>query len=140
MATVSISEAARLVGKSRSVLYATYIKKGKLSVIKNSTTGKPEVDISELLRVFGKLIGQADTDSKKDTLGHDRTVEKDSEYNAMETELKGVLTLLRVREEQLSEAKEREAKLWQQVQDLTSAVRLIENKSETTKKRKWWFL
>ena len=139
MATVSISEAARLVGKSRSVLYATYIKQGKLSVIKNSTTGKPEVDISELLRVFGKLIGQVNTDSKKDESGQNRTVEKDGEYNAMETELKGALALLRVREEQLGEAKEREAKLWQQVQELTSTVRLIENKSQTTRKRKWWF-
>jgi hypothetical protein len=51
--------------------------------------------------------------------------------------------LLRAREEQLDEAKEREAKLWQQVQELTATVRLIEDKSQSAdgkkRKRKWLF-
>ena len=143
MSAVSIGEAARLVGKSRSVLYATYIKKGKLSVKQNSATGKPEVDIAELVRVFGSFVGHVSTDNIQDGLVHNRTDEKDSKNNAMEAELKGVLMLLRAREEQLDEAKEREAKLWQQVQELIATVRLIEDKSQSAdekkRKRKWLF-
>jgi len=55
MALVSFSEAARLVNKSRSALYTTYINTGKLSVKKNSATDMPEVDTSELIRVFGEI-------------------------------------------------------------------------------------
>lgn len=147
MASVSISEAARLVGKSRSALYATYIRTGKLSVVQDSVTGKPKLDISELIRVFGALSGQSRTDSKQDSLIQIRTVNQDSQNNALEAELKGALELLRVREEQLAEARERiaeacdrEAKMWQQVQELTATVRLIEDKTTVaTKKRWWWF-
>lgn len=54
MSIVNISEAARLVGKSRTTLYR-YIKDGKLSTCTdcNNTDG---VDVSELIRVFGELI------------------------------------------------------------------------------------
>ncbi len=50
-----ITEAARLAGKSRSTLYKTYIETGKLSVGQDSATGRPVVDTSELIRVFGAL-------------------------------------------------------------------------------------
>lgn len=59
MATVSISEAARLAGIARSSLYKYYIKTGKLSLSQNGGK-RPVIDTSELLRVFGS-ISSADT-------------------------------------------------------------------------------
>ena len=58
MAKVSISEAARLSGVSRSHLYAAFIKPGRISVeTVQDATGKPvkQIDTSELARVFGSL-------------------------------------------------------------------------------------
>jgi len=54
MAQVSISEAARLTGKSRKTLH-TYISSGKLTKVTDNQ-GKPKIDTSELIRVFGNLV------------------------------------------------------------------------------------
>lgn len=54
---VSISEAAKLAGVSRTTLYKKYIAQGKLTVLKNAKN-LPEIDTSELLRVFGVLQQQ----------------------------------------------------------------------------------
>jgi excisionase family DNA binding protein len=53
-AYVSLSEAARLAGISRSTLYER-IKKGEISTTR-SHHGKPTVQISELIRVFGDAL------------------------------------------------------------------------------------
>lgn len=53
MALVTIAEAAKLSGKDRKTLYR-YIKDGKLSAT-NATGGMRQVDVSELVRVFGSL-------------------------------------------------------------------------------------
>lgn len=53
MAQVSISEAAKLTGKSRRTIQR-YVATGKLSLSHNNTTGK-NIDISELIRVFGEI-------------------------------------------------------------------------------------
>lgn len=53
MAKVSISEAARLTGKSRTTLHRL-IKTGELSTC-HGTRNARLVDISELIRVFGPL-------------------------------------------------------------------------------------
>lgn len=53
MAQVSISEAARLTGKSRRTIQR-YIATGKLSLYHDDATGK-NIDISELIRVFGEI-------------------------------------------------------------------------------------
>ncbi len=53
MARVSISEAARLTGKSRTTLHRL-IKAGDLSTCSGERNAKM-VDTSELLRVFGPL-------------------------------------------------------------------------------------
>lgn len=53
MAKVSISEAARLTGKSRTTLHRL-IKTGELSICSGERNAKL-VDTSELLRVFGHL-------------------------------------------------------------------------------------
>ncbi|MBI6550122.1 helix-turn-helix domain-containing protein [Xenorhabdus lircayensis] len=51
MALVSISEAARLIGKSRTTVHR-YISNGKLSMC-TGEHGDKKLDTSELLRVFG---------------------------------------------------------------------------------------
>lgn len=51
MALVSISEAARLIGKSRTTIHR-YISNGKLSTCTDKL-GAKKLDTSELLRVFG---------------------------------------------------------------------------------------
>ncbi len=51
MALVSISEAARLIGKSRTTIHR-YISNGKLSTCADKI-GAKKLDTSELLRVFG---------------------------------------------------------------------------------------
>ena len=50
---VSISEAARLTGKNRRTLHR-HIEAGRLSV-SHDATGAPQVEIVELLRVYGPL-------------------------------------------------------------------------------------
>ncbi len=55
MARVSISEAARLTGKSRTTLHRL-IKAGDLSTCSGERNAKM-VDTSELLRVFGPFEG-----------------------------------------------------------------------------------
>ena len=55
MAKVSISEAARLIGKSRTTLHRL-IKTGELSTCHGERNARM-VDTSELLRVFGTLSG-----------------------------------------------------------------------------------
>ncbi|WP_332091465.1 phospholipase D-like domain-containing protein [Klebsiella quasipneumoniae] len=57
MARVSISEASRLTGKSRTTLHRL-IKAGDLSTCSGERNAKM-VDTSELLRVFGKTINSA---------------------------------------------------------------------------------
>lgn len=68
MAKVSISEASRLTGKSRTTLYRL-ISTGQLS----TCTGEKDVkliDISELLRVFGPLSGCAGEQVGEQSAGH----------------------------------------------------------------------
>jgi hypothetical protein len=50
---LSISEAARTVGRSRGTIHR-YLKKGNLSSTSDDT-GNIKIDTSELLRVFGEL-------------------------------------------------------------------------------------
>ncbi|EED3335423.1 hypothetical protein GT12_005105 [Salmonella enterica subsp. enterica] len=53
MAQVSISEAARLTGKSRRTIQR-YVATGRLSASHNDATGK-SIETSELIRVFGEI-------------------------------------------------------------------------------------
>ena len=57
MAKVSISEAARLTGKSRTTLHKL-IKTGELSTCHGARNARM-VDVSELIRVFGPLEHRA---------------------------------------------------------------------------------
>ncbi|MEQ9769234.1 helix-turn-helix domain-containing protein [Pectobacterium jejuense] len=57
MAKISISEAARLTGKSRTTLHRL-IKTGELSTCRGARNARM-VDVSELIRVFGPLEHRA---------------------------------------------------------------------------------
>ncbi|MDA8416573.1 MAG: hypothetical protein M0Z78_05835 [Betaproteobacteria bacterium] len=80
MAKVSVSEAARIAGISRSYFYRKYINTGKLTVEKDKDD-KPVIDKSELFRVFGKIQVEDGQGSRTDT------PEKDSRIATLEAEL-----------------------------------------------------
>lgn len=54
MPQVSLSEAAKMVGITRSTLY-THIKDKGISVI-DGDTKRPKIDVSELIRVYGDKV------------------------------------------------------------------------------------
>lgn len=118
MAKISISEAAKLAGISRTHLYKGYINTGKLSTATNDQ-GKRCIETSELSRVFPSLqkvttnTTQADS---KDTPGLAVLAEK----------VKGLENLLEAREEELLGYKEREKTFY----------RLLEH--QKPKKSRWW--
>lgn len=138
MALVSISEAARLVRKSRSTLYKTYIETGKLSVGQDSATGRPVVDTSELIRVFGALYathatGHA-TDTKTHNATHDATPNatppRDMAIDLLRQLVKSKEDQLAAAKEQLRAAQEREEWMRKQVDEMTGMMRLLQHKKE----------
>ncbi|MGK9452953.1 helix-turn-helix domain-containing protein [Acidithiobacillus caldus] len=124
MAKVNVSEAASLVGVARSTLYA-YIRSGKISTEKDRL-GKPQIDTSELLRVFGVL-----QDNTKDKEITGDTQKTDNENAALRTENEVLREMLKVREEQLREYQERE-------QWLRNRLDAIETKLLPGTGRPWW--
>lgn len=95
MTQVTISEAARRVGIARSTLLR-HIKSGKVSKVIGKD-GKPSLDTSELLRVYGELkipdtndtgatLHQSHSTQQIDTSG--RYTEKDMEIATLRAELK----------------------------------------------------
>ena len=132
MAQVSITKAAGLAGVSRSTFYRSYINTGKVSV-GSDHQGNPVVDTSELLRVFGVLH---DTTENQDTKGvreaNDPNILVISE---LESELHRVRDILRIREEELHKAEEREQWLRDLLARSQNQLRLDEKKN-----RPWWRL
>ena len=124
MAIVSVSEAARLVGKSRRTIQRD-IAAGKLSKCDN---GK-KLDTSELLRVYGSLLN----------------VPNDADKNAHMTQdvapnIPPDVAEMRIR---LAALEAENAALKDHVGSLKQAMLLLEHKeqqasTETTQQRKWW--
>jgi hypothetical protein len=134
MAIVSISEAARLTGKSTKTLYRM-VSHGKLSVSQDES-GVKTVDISELVRVFGELTGHDETREAVSMSRNGTNIEVRLRQLEMENaELRHVTELLRV-EKVSAEAvsAERES----QLRDMRQAMRLLENVKQTKSKRPWW--
>ncbi|HBX6034125.1 TPA: DNA-binding protein [Klebsiella pneumoniae] len=103
MATVSISEAARLTGKSRTTLHRL-IKAGELSTCRGERNAKM-LETSELLRVFGAFAsvpveqrGEQVIHTLKQEIEHLNTLlaSKDSHIDS----LKQAMLLLENREDQ----------------------------------------
>lgn len=144
MPQVSISEAARLAGISRSHFYKNYIKQGLISTTRTHQ-GQPQIDISELLRVFGQIQQNTHLYSKiqvEDTSKIQvKTVKTQVNTPEMQEQihiatLESELKLLR---EQLAKADEREQFYQQQLKELTQTIKLLEYKPEPlTPKRRWW--
>ena len=127
MAKVSISEAIRLAGISRSHFYSKYINKGLISI--QSENNKKLIDVSELIRVFGEI------QLKNNSTEQIRT----DEYIENTPDKTKIIVLL---EQQLHEAKQRETDaksretwLQQQIDELRQQQNnLIENKQSKRKK------
>jgi len=130
MAQVSITKAAGLAGVSRSTFYRSYINTRKVSV-GSDHQGNPVVDTSELLRVFGVLH---DTTENQDTKGvRDANDPNILVISELESELHRVRDILRIREEELHKAEERE--LW--LRDLLARSQ-NQLRHEEKKDRPWW--
>lgn len=121
MSKVSISEAIRMAGVSRSHFYNKYINKGLISV--QVEDDKKLIDVSELIRVFGNIQIENSTKEQIRTVENsiNNTIEKDK--------------IIQLLEKQLQEAKEREEWLKAQFEKTTL---LLENKTkkDETKPRK----
>lgn len=127
MAKVSISEAIRMAGVSRSHFYNKYINKGLVSV--QLKDDKKLIDVSELIRVFGNI--QIENSNKE----HSSTIE-DTNNTA------GNSKIIELLEQQLQESKQREIEaknreewLQKQIDELRQQQNnLLENKRITRKK------
>jgi len=142
MAQVSISEAARLTGKSRTTVQS-YIKQGKLTKCTDSS-GASKLDTSELLRVFGSLTGhQVGSEQSGSAVQHlsgasvqlpDQILQHENQ--ALKAQVELVKALLREKELLLAEKDKRN-------EDLKQALLLIESKLPATpdpaSKKSWQF-
>jgi len=131
MAQVSISEAARLTGKSRKTLH-TYISSGKLTKVTDNQ-GKPKIDTSELIRVFGNLVSTQETEMSQCNISQQVTPETVTSNTQEVAVLKKEVMLLR---ELLAEKEKRN-------EDLKHAMLLIESRQPSTPvpavKKSWQF-
>lgn len=123
MSTMNVTQAAKATGMHRVTLQK-HIKQGKLSVTRDRE-GKPQIDVAELLRVYGPLKGDGNTDST-----HQATLEQQQTTAALVDNLK----------QQLEAAQEREKWLQAQLNREQARYEELERKmlpagtDETTKK------
>ena len=126
MAIVSVSEAARLVGKSRRTIQRD-IAAGKLSKCDNGKT----LDTSELIRVYGSLLNAPNDADKNAHMAQD-----------VAPNIPPDVAEMRIR---LAALEAENAALKDHVGSLKQAMLLLEHKeqqtsTETTQQRKWWQL
>jgi len=137
MALVSISEAARLTGKSRTTVQS-YIKQGKLTKC-TDTNHSPKVDTSELLRVFGAFtaqqVGSNDLSINEQHLAGNFVQVSEQllqqENQNLKSELDLIKAILREKELLLSEKDKRN-------EDLRQALLVIESSIDKTPGKKTW--
>lgn len=135
---VNIKEASRLAGISRTNFYKNYIHTGKVSTSKDERD-RPQVDTSELLRVFGRLHGEIT--GLHDEKARDDTQKHTEEHTPAPPDLSAQLAHLQAENaqlrERLNEAKDREG--WQrgQIERLTDTIKLLEAPKKTTTARGW---
>ena len=128
MAIVSVSEAARLVGKTRKTIQR-YISIGKLSKV-TGATGIQGLDTSELIRVFGEIKQKEDSHEEKEKNTHN-VASNVAEVMGENSTLKREIELLR----ELLTSKNAH------IESLNKAMLLLEYKvplkSQTEKKGVW---
>lgn len=132
---LSISQAAKLAGVSRSHFYKSYLKNNRIS-LERDYSGKKVIDKSEIMRVFGKVCedtsGHRQNTSKEDIQG-----QEDTSNTNMETEnvlLKQEVCFLKY---QLEAAQEREKWFQTQITTMASSFKSLEDKRP---KKRFWFL
>lgn len=131
MAKVSISEAIRITGISRSHFYNKYINHGIISIINENN--KKSIDVSELIRVFGDIRLEYE---------HKNTDFSTSIKNTNNTNVDSSSRLIELLEQQINEfrirekeSKERESWLQKQIDELRlQHNNLLENKNRSRKK------
>ena len=127
MAKVSISEAIRMTGVSRSHFYNKYINKGLISV--QVEDDKKLIDVSELIRVFGNVQVE-DTNQE-----HIRTVENIKNISDKTKIIELLEQQLLESKQREIEAKSREEWLQKQIDELRQQQNnLLENKVMKRKK------
>lgn len=145
MSQVNITQAAQLAGISRSHFHRHYVKTGKLAVTKDEK-GRPQIDTSELLRVFGTLnatpqhtkgvIPTAHTITPDHTPSHS-TPNATPQHTPQEVEL--LRQQLREAKEREQEYRDREAFYQKQIQELTGTLKLLEHQPAPARpNRRWW--
>ena len=132
---VSISQAAKMAGVSRSHFYKTYLKNNAISV-EEDRFGKKVIDKSEILRVFGKIYEDTPEhkkeSAKEDIQGHVETL------NArIETENLMLRQEINFLKSQLEVSQERERWFQTQITHITSSLKSLEDKRP---KKRFWFL
>jgi hypothetical protein len=110
MAAVNLSEAARLARVTRQTLYR-HIKKGKLSATALQDGGY-EVDTAELLRVYGVIQQEVDTELQHDTGEVQGNLQRENEF---------LQSQIQAKDELLKEKEKR-------IVDLQQMVRLLEHR------------
>lgn len=127
MAKVSISEAIRMAGVSRSHFYNKYINKGLISV--QVEDDKKLIDVSELIRVFGNIHVE---NGSQEHISIVENIKDTSEKNKIIELLEQQLLESKQRE---TEAKSREVWLQKQIDELRQQQNnLLENKLIKRKK------
>ena len=142
MAKVTVTEAARLAGIARQHLYRAYINTGKLSIDKDFS-GRPVVDTSELVRVFGELKVSLDDDGKR----HKETVEKTNINMVSRNEIDAKDEVIALLKQELEESKAREKEILEKAdarelwlrQQLERSQAVLTSQSATVKRRWWQF-
>jgi polyhydroxyalkanoate synthesis regulator phasin len=129
MAKVSISEAARLTGKSRTTLHRL-IKTGELSTCAGVRNSKM-IDISELIRVFGDISAPV-TEQYSEQASEQRVTVPDTANEQMINSLKQEVEHLRT----LVSAQE------SHIDSLRQSLQLLEHKKDMQQPQlssvKWW--
>jgi hypothetical protein len=142
MAKVSLSEAARMAGKSRVTIHR-HIEKGLLAK-EIDQTGNPVIDLSELERVYGSL--RYDTAATEIAVT-DETVNNRSMIQMENENLHERLALLadeRERERQtlremINDLRTERDRLLKLLEEQTSSVKLLtDNRNKQKPPHLWW--
>jgi|SRR5271156_5284392 len=124
MAIVSISEAARLTGKSRKTIQR-YVADGRISMSQH-VAGEKGIDISELTRVFGDL-SQPDPALSHASVSQPDAPNVTPDVAALETRIKVLEAELAARDAVITAQREN-------LTDVRQALKLLEG----PRKRSWW--
>ena len=127
MAIVSISEAARLTGKSRKTIQR-YVADGRISMSQH-VAGAKGIDTSELARVCGNL-SQSSPALSHATVSQSDAPNVSSNVAALIVRIQGLEAQLSAKDS-LLEAKDRH------ISSMETALRLLEH---SPTKRRWWHL